>query len=117
MDALYSWIASNWLYTIAAVLSFLAAYGFLVFLRGFLYGARQLLYIDADAHHLDHARDRTVRGVLIMVHAFVIWVFVDALVSYFTNTQSPQLTIPILGAYAVVALAVYVREHVFGKKH
>ena len=103
------WFFNNWLYAVGVILSFIAAFGFLIFLRGFLLGLNQVLYIDANAEHLDHARTRATWGFLIMLNIFVFWVFVRGIAALMGQTSvNAPLTFWILGIYALLVAIIFI---------
>ena len=95
-------------HSIGFILSFAAAFGFLIFLRGFLSGAGHLITIDHHDEHLSHARARAIWGVVIMIDAFMLWVVVRVLASFFGG---PAINVPLtewtLGLYAVWQIWAY----------
>ena len=73
MNEFFYSAATHWQSYLAVALAFVAAFGFLIFLRGFLSGSGHLVTIDHNAEYLDLARTRVVWGVLIMLTCFVLW--------------------------------------------
>ena len=117
MDALLLWILHNWFYCIGVLLAFVAAFGFLIFLRGFLLGLNQVYFIDSNAEYLDLARIRVSWGLLLMIQAFVAWVFVAGVASLFGYGQvHTQATEWILGIYLLIVVAHYFNKNVLKKK-
>lgn len=61
-------------YTLAVVfLSLMAALSFVVFLRGFLGGLKQLTTINENAEHLEHMRTRAIWGVVLLAALLIVW--------------------------------------------
>jgi hypothetical protein len=66
-------IYTNPFFIIGALLSFVAALAFLVFLRGFLSGIQNAFLQQSHAgHHREH-RLRTIWGVLLLIVIFIVW--------------------------------------------
>ncbi|MEI7719925.1 MAG: hypothetical protein WCI89_01815 [bacterium] len=96
------------LHSLGFVLSFVAAFGFLIFLRGFSSGAGHLFTIDHHDHHLSDARLRAIWGVIIMLDVFMLWVAIRTLAALFGG---PPINIPltetIVALYAIWQLLAW----------
>lgn len=53
--------------------AFVAAIGFLIFLRGFLSGLPKVFTIDYHEEHQAHHRVRIMWGFFILLYLFIIW--------------------------------------------
>ncbi|MDQ5955558.1 MAG: hypothetical protein QG621_561 [Patescibacteria group bacterium] len=104
MTAVATWLVVNWQYLVAVLFSFMGAMGFLIFLRGFLLGFGQIVYINVHAEHFEHAQARTMWGFLVMLNAFVWWVaFKGVLALFGLATVNGTLTLSILIPYGLIA--------------
>jgi len=108
MNEFIPWILANPLFCIGSIISLVAAIGFLIFLRGFLLGLHQILYIDGHDEHIEHARLRVSWGLVLMINMFVLWVFVRgfATVLGFDNADLGA-TGSILAFYAALVAFLY----------
>ena len=63
------------LFYVGYILSVFAAISFLIFLKGFLQGLQQVVFIDGNEEHLDHehSREHITLGVLLMIFIFILW--------------------------------------------
>ncbi len=108
MTALVTWLAVNWQYVIAVLLSFMGVMGFLIFLRGFLLGFGHIIYINVHAEHFEHAQARTMWGFIIMLNAFAWWVlFKGVLALVGLTTVNVPLTLWILIPYALIVAYLF----------
>ncbi|MEK7567489.1 MAG: hypothetical protein AAB513_01030 [Patescibacteria group bacterium] len=73
MDFFSDTFVSNALLYIGFLLSVFAAISVLIFVRGFLVGARHLISIDGNDENLNPARIRIVWGILLLLFIFVFW--------------------------------------------
>jgi len=55
------------------LLACFAAYGFLIFVRGFFGSMKHTLTLNGHKEHVSHAQVRAVWGVLVMLTAFILW--------------------------------------------
>jgi hypothetical protein len=111
MEASLLWVSNHILYILGVFFSFFAAVGFLIFLRGFLIGLNQLVYIDSHEEHLSEARARATWGTLIMITVFIGWVVVEAIAALFGKaTINTTLTLWILGVSAVFFVYGYLKK-------
>ena len=68
---------------IGAILSFFAAINVLYFLAGFGFGLNQIFYIDANEEHVNHARERAVKGFFMLLNLFMAWVVIHMVATTF----------------------------------
>lgn len=91
----------NWLYLIGALLSFLAAWSFLIFLRGFLSGIPYVFSDNGNEEHMDHYSVRSTWGFLLLIPIFVLWEILRGIATWFgygdANTATTWVMI-VLGA-------------------
>lgn len=73
----------NPMWYIGLVFAFVAAFGFLIFLRGFLNGIEHLFTIDTKAEYVKLARTRMVWGVLIMLTLLIWWEILKWFAAFF----------------------------------
>ncbi len=73
MAGLIELIITNPLADIEIAFSVAAGLAFLLFLRGFLSGLKQLSTIDENVEHLEHYRTRAIHGVTLLVVIFIAW--------------------------------------------
>lgn len=105
------------LYYIGLVLAFGAAFGFLIFLRGFLTGLNQLINIDSDDDHIKKARERAGWGMALMVNMFMLWVAIRGFVTLigFDNADLSK-TSTLLILYALLVFILFLLKIAFKKE-
>ncbi len=61
------------LFYIGSLVAFIAALGFLVFLRGFIGGIGNVFTLAGNVEHVGRANVRAVWGLSILTTTFVVW--------------------------------------------
>lgn len=75
---------SSPLFYIGVLFSFVAALGFLLFLRGFISNIGHLFTLSGNIEHVEKANTRMVWGLLILTTTFVVWEIVRWIAGLFT---------------------------------
>lgn len=73
MDSWLTTFFADPMYFVGLVFAFVAAMGFLIFLRGFLSGTPHLFTISGRDDHLKLYRTRQAWGFFILLFLFIVW--------------------------------------------
>ena len=89
MDAVWINFLYNPLIPIGMLLAVLAAFAFLLFLRGFLSGFLYLFTLNGNDEFLHPARVRVLWSFLLLLMLFCIWEFLRWVGSLFSGNPAP----------------------------
>jgi hypothetical protein len=106
----------NWFYLIGALLSFLAAWSFLIFLRGFLSGISYVFSDNGNADHMGHYSVRTVWGFLLLIPIFVIWEVLRGVATWFGYGNANTTTTWVMIVLGVI-VAIFISKQSGGGGH
>ncbi|MBC7836555.1 hypothetical protein H7X87_02145 [Acetobacteraceae bacterium] len=81
-NIIYTFLAHP-LFYIGSIFAFLAAIGFLVYLRGFIGGIGNVFTMTGNIEHVAEANARAVWGLCIITYVFVIWELVRFVAGWF----------------------------------
>lgn len=88
---------------IALVFACIGAFGFILFTIGFFAGLSHLFTLSAHEGHMAHRRVRATWGVLIMIHAYIVWEVVRVVAGWFGGPPgNPGLVYTLLLIYFIV---------------
>lgn len=117
MSGFIPWVLTNSLFFIGAIISFIACFGFLIFLRGFLLGINHLFYINANDDSIALARIRVAWGFVLMLNMFVLWVAIRGFATVIGfDSANLGTTMRILVSYALLVAVLYFMGLAFPKK-
>lgn len=98
------------------VLTLLAALAIVTFLRGFLTGLQQLILINLDAEHLEHARTRAMWGMMQLWAFFGIWEAIRLSLAFIQGETIPHTTAIVVCILLVVGILFLLPLYLFPKK-
>lgn len=95
--------------------AFLAAFAFLIFLRGFLGSIGNIFKMNGHDEHVQHAQVRQFWGVILLAAVFVVWEIVRTVASWlgFNDGYNTPLGYWFVGIIVAVWLILFIKKGLF----